>query len=174
MTLYHCGFTHKPTRARIEALEEENTLLRSDLDSHTHDYNELTGTLPTHNHEYSDILNHPTTPSETELIDLIKLYSLGAPDYDSGWTGISPSFAHVFTHNLGTADILVYLVGRDDTVMTQHAYGGLIVATGGQMFRYGVFWIAEDEDTIRVERYIDDAVWEEVRVLIWELPPPPT
>lgn len=104
----------------------------------------------------------------------------GAPDYDSGWQTLPPgSFAYkdLFFDTSVIYDInntLVYMEGRfyststDTFVVHQTYYGG----TSGQ-YQYGFWWQMSD-DHVLIHKLLFDSDADEIRVRIWQLPPPPT
>jgi hypothetical protein len=168
---------------RITELENQIALLESLLLSHTHDFTEITGNiqavdLPDHQHDYSDILNTPPTPlSYSEVIDLIDLYSMGAPDYDSGWLGIEQG-ENMFLEPpfpLNTGDYLIYVLGRQLGWRVTHNHYGLdsihVSWLDPPSIGRGLYWDAS-YNSMKLVRATHDEMWEEVRVLIWELPPP--
>lgn len=97
----------------------------------------------------------------------------GEPDFDSGWITLSDLPTFVW-HYLGTDNIRVCLVGRYHDSYS----GGYIVTqkstkpgTGQTIYPY---WMScPNPDGIWVFKDFSDPYWNEVRVLIWELPPPP-
>ena len=153
------------------ALEAENVLLQTALDSHTNDrlaHGEIqVADLPQHQHDISQIVNHPEYFTEEQIIDLIGMYSLGAADYDSGWVN-QPSESIIFQHNLGTKDVFVYVLGKD-----KDAVNGWVHQINFDG-KDGVTWYADTIDKILLLRNTDEVYWNEVRVLIWKLPSPPT
>ncbi|UCE29662.1 MAG: hypothetical protein JSV85_02800 [Candidatus Bathyarchaeota archaeon] len=89
---------------------------------------------------------------------------MGAPAYDSGWQAITADTYLTLTHNLGTKELFVYMLGKD------------VVGTIGTMFYgsdlengtwRGAYFRINAENTIDIRRLADDAVWLEVRVYIW-------
>ncbi len=95
---------------------------------------------------------------------------LGEPDYDSGWEAYDPTLhGWEIDHNLGTNDLFVYSLGRDEAGRThQYFYGS---AFPRPAYDYGIYWYATNEDIV-VWRLEHDAKWNEIRVLIWMLPEP--
>lgn len=91
----------------------------------------------------------------------------GAPDYDSGWlTFTEGDLNFEVTHNLGTTELFVYMVGKDSFGRVhQWFYGGDIRDSG----RVGANWRTSwaNDNKIDLYRLVDDQVWEEVRVYIW-------
>jgi len=88
---------------------------------------------------------------------------VSSPAYDSGWVSVGGGEI-VFTHDLGTTDVFVYLTGKDldDTLgIHQYEYGGVAWA----------YWHNLDETNITVTA---DSPWDYIRVMIWEIQQPPT
>lgn len=165
--------------------------LQEQFPSHTHDLSQPTGklssdkitgpidantleghpagdfALSTHTHDYSDITNPQSILTEADIIALIKSHALGAPDYDSGWQTIAQGQVLTFTHNLGTMNLIVYVLGKHmyGGFIHQDGYGGLQV----QEYGHGLDWQA-NLSIINVRRWYNDLSWKQVRVLIWKLP----
>ena len=95
---------------------------------------------------------------------------LGEPDFDSDWIKISTGYTNI-NHNLGTSDLLVYVIGRGGSFGThQWSYGGRWSPFhDGHL---GLYW-STSPDRIKLYRYPNDQNWEEVRVVIWRLPEAP-
>jgi hypothetical protein len=91
---------------------------------------------------------------------------LGAPDYDSGWFAINPGSYIILTHNLGTTNVLVYMVGRISGTIDQVEYGG---DANGQS-SYGANWYGLTTTQIWINRMSQDIWWPEIRVFMWILP----
>jgi len=68
--------------------------------------------------------------------------------------------AYTETHNLGTFDIFVYLVGRIADVSGTYGYHQMDLCSG-------VYWTTDNENGISM--YRSSIYWEEYRVLIWVL-----
>lgn len=108
---------------------------------------------------------------------------LGAPDFDSGWNTIETKTYENFYFDTDVIydydNTFVYLEGRywttpdpspDEFVIHQLYYGfGHSLDTTRQ---YGIHWRLYDH-YITVSRAPDDAYSFEIRVRIWQLPPPP-
>jgi hypothetical protein len=102
------------------------------------------------------------------------------PNYDSGWITIpdtgSGADILVLEHGLGTQNIFVYMLGKDTWgFVHQGRYGGYRDLADRDT---GAYWIATDGNTINVWRMQSDDPWgsprwQEVRLLVWELPPEP-
>ena len=87
-----------------------------------------------------------------------------APAYDSGWVSGEEGEELVFTHNLGTTNVLVYLTGNDTDGMLgihQYEYGGVGWA----------YWHNLDSNNISVTA---EHPWDSIRVMIWRIPEQPT
>jgi hypothetical protein len=99
---------------------------------------------------------------------------LGLPAYDSGWIEIDPGEAINLEHDLQTFDLFVYVLGKrnfNDIILQVHQNSlGQDKLTGATL---GLLWYST-ETQITVVRAVNDGDWREFRVLIWELPPPPT
>ncbi len=81
------------------------------------------------------------------------------PAYDSGWISAEGGGEIVLTHNLGTTEVFVYLVGKDkDGTLGIHQfeYGGM----------YWAYWHNLDSNNISVTVY---PTWDYVRVMIWKI-----
>jgi len=94
----------------------------------------------------------------------------GVPDFDSNWVSIDPGGKRELYHDLGSYDLLVYIVGRSSTEpFTYHQYyfGGVKLRTDKM---WGVYWKQSDENALWVFRFEHDDWWDEVRVRIWLIP----
>jgi len=95
------------------------------------------------------------------------------PDYDSGWVSITLGYTDLY-HYLGTTDVYVYILGRNGAYTHQIAYGSDWVRNSDtSLSSYGVYWKCYP-NRLQITRWMDDIEWQEVRVLIWKLPAPPT
>jgi hypothetical protein len=106
--------------------------------------------------------------SELSSLNTTILTKLGWPDYDSGYVQINQSQSIILTHNLGTTDVLVYMVGDYPSgvpYIHQHDYGG--EANG--LNTYGAYWSELTTTTIKITRNAQDANWPYVRVMIWKV-----
>ncbi len=90
-----------------------------------------------------------------------------APAYDSGWQAITAGTYLTLTHNLGTKELFVYMVGKDTTGTIGTMFYGSDLEDG--LWR-GAYFRINAENTIDIRRLADDAVWVEVRVYIWVIP----
>jgi len=90
-----------------------------------------------------------------------------APAYDSGWVAITADTYLTLTHNLGTKELFVYMVGKDITGTIGTMFYGSDLDDG--LWR-GAYFRINAENTIDIRRLADDAVWVEVRVYIWIIP----
>jgi hypothetical protein len=97
---------------------------------------------------------------------------LGKPDYDSDWFAISSGEQVIKTHNLGTTNVLVYMVGKysnnSSPYIHQRHYGGEETWPN----YWGAYWQDLTETTIRVVRQGQDIIWNYVRLMIWKIPEP--
>ena len=98
-----------------------------------------------------------------------------SPTYDSGWTNITAGEVRTFAHDLGTTDVLVYMMGKNpEGMIHQRRYGGDNIGGGLQ----GAYWFNLTESEVKVRRLRDDTTpdhkWEQIRVLIWRIPEPTT
>jgi len=135
-------------------------------------------------------LENEYTQLSTSLETLETLSDAGfnAPDYDSDWVAIDQGGSVEVSHNLGTTNLLVYLIGEhDDNYTHQYAYGGNeehyieYEIVPGEFYydaaeKYGTlgaWWRTDGEDRILVFRPDHDDQWNEFRVLIWRLPDSP-
>jgi hypothetical protein len=106
---------------------------------------------------------------------------LPPPDYDSGWVSVPrgsrggpcpaiPRFK--LTHNLGTIDLLVYLIARDTAVapsIYQSGYGGEFSRdTSGREQLTGCTWLLNASE-IYIDRWPDETGWKEARVRLWKI-----
>lgn len=97
---------------------------------------------------------------------------LPRPDYDSGWNLYTPGMTRTFEHNLSSKYLLVYLVGRQfgHTIIRWYVEGSYYLDPTGHGWYIGAQWTIEDENSIEVQRLIDDGLYHEIRVLIWKIP----
>jgi len=96
----------------------------------------------------------------------------GAPDYDSGWVSFE-IVSSSLDHGLGTKNLFVYLVGRQFSLFEPAGWRThqKKIGTdndGGDL--WGVYWSLIDENTIYVQRAVDEWRWEYFRVYIWIIP----
>ena len=95
---------------------------------------------------------------------------LGTSDYDSNWVSIDLGEKGVFSHNLSSFELFVYIVGRSTPqpyVYHQYYFGGVKLRADRM---WGIYWRQYDEDFIEVFRFDHDDYWDEIRVRIWVLP----
>jgi len=103
---------------------------------------------------------------------------LGKPDYDSGFQLIALKKEKIFTHDLGTQNLFVYVLGRDFETKNIHQFylGGHAIYTPAVDELYqGLHYYWNDDDHIKVFRFHDDDRdspfnWDHVRVMIWKIP----
>lgn len=91
-----------------------------------------------------------------------KIGFVNTPAYDSGWRSIGEGGEIVFTHNLNTTEVFVYLIGKDadDTLgIHQYQYGEM----------YWAYWHKLDSNNISVTAF---SPWDYVRVMIWRISEP--
>jgi len=120
-----------------------------------------------------------------ETLESLSEVGFTTPDYDSYWMTIDQGDSVEVNHNLGSTNLLVYLIGEyDDNYTHQYAYGGNeeryieYEIIPGEMYynaveRYGTlgaWWRTDGQDKIIVSRPGHDDYWHEFRVLIWQLP----
>ena len=97
--------------------------------------------------------------------------SIGLPDYDSGWVSINQGQTLTLTHNLGTKEVLVYIISNRTNGITQIYQGGEIYWTESppQNNYVGLYWHSLGNTTIAISRYSSDLWWSQVRVMIWKI-----
>jgi len=84
-----------------------------------------------------------------------------APAYDSGWTTISAITRKVtLTHNLGTTEVFVYIMGRQFRADSIHQWHD------GDDVGY---WYDLDISQITISGR-KGSMWDQVRVMIWKIP----
>ena len=102
-----------------------------------------------------------------------RIWHAAPPDYDSGWTAISPGQTRTLTHDLGVQPVhtVVDLQYRNSLAsgVNHAAYGGdtWYDAVSEGHVTHGATWRALDSTSLEVHRYPDDGYAEEVRVRIW-------
>jgi len=102
---------------------------------------------------------------------------VSAPAYDSGWGNLSHGMT-TFTHNLGTTEVFVYMIGKD--IEGYPLYVGIHQFDyGGNRFydtryrHFGAVWRNLTNTTIEIRRFDNDVNWEQVRIMIWKISEPP-
>jgi hypothetical protein len=108
------------------------------------------------------------TDLETELA-VLNATKLGQPDYDSTWYNISKGESIILTHNLGTTDVIIYMIGNDTDsahYIHQIGFGGDNYFSGAG----GAYWYELTPTTIKTTRAANDNDWDQMRVLIWKIP----
>ena len=154
-------------RTRVDNHDAEIAELQSKIADLEDTIETLEGQLETHTHDYSEITS---TPNITALALTRK------PDYDSGWVGIDRYSSRKFNHGLGL-DVMVYVYGRsiwEPIFTSQHSYGSDVwwEIQEGLYIINGFYWINSGQ-YLTVTRNED--IWgagcglEEFRVLIWKL-----
>ena len=106
-------------------------------------------------------------------LDILNATKLGKPDYDTfeeygGWAQLPTGEDKMFTHNLDTTNVLVYMVGyhpNTSPYIHQIEYGG-----NDGLGRFGVYWHDLTTTSIYVHRNTNDGTWQYVRVMIWKIP----
>jgi hypothetical protein len=98
--------------------------------------------------------------------------TLTKPAFDSGWTYIAQDAEQIFTHNLSTTNVFVYMIGKTNESASPYIHQ---IDYGGELnygSQYGVQWYDLTETTIRVHRRRDDTNWDQVRIYMWKIPEP--
>ena len=93
-----------------------------------------------------------------------------SPDYDSGWTAISAGTFISFDPGFDMDNTFVYMVGRITYLSPEGDYIKIHQSAYGGDSPYGVFWCTTPAGAIQVGRTASDTLWEEVRVMVWQLP----
>jgi len=146
----------------------------------------LTNQLSTLNNKISTLeIEYMQLSDSLETLESLSEVGFTSPDYDSYWITIDQGGSVEVNHNLGTTNLLVYLIGEyDDNYTHQYAYGGNeeryieYEIIPGEFYynaveRYGTlgaWWRTDGQDKIIVSRPGHDDHWHEFRVLIWRLP----
>ena len=105
-------------------------------------------------------------------VNILNATKLGTPDYDSGWMPISLGETKILNHNLGTTNVLAYVIGKDDAYGTIHQWQ---FGTSYGEIR-GAAWWGLTSNEIKVTRGSGDdsssiwGKWNEVRVMLWIIP----
>jgi len=87
--------------------------------------------------------------------------SIGLPDYDSDWVSIGTGDT-IFSHNLQSTDVLVYVLAKDNQGLIHHnGYGGYDSK--------GAFWFNLTDNSVIIHRNSLDGEWVSVRVMIWKI-----
>lgn len=120
-----------------------------------------------------------------ETVAILNSTGLGAPDYDSGWFSIAAPGSVLLTHNLGTTELLVYVIGNSSSgTIHQYGYGcdsyGPMVDNPPRvLYSQGVYWERLTTTSIYIQRLRDDGssngggpelAWDNVRVMLWKIP----
>jgi len=113
------------------------------------------------------ILLNNTVTYLNETVTYLSSTGLGSPDYDSGWLNLTRG-ENVLSHNLGTTELLVYLLGRNSSDTHQLNYGGTLYGT----LWYGARFHELTSTNITITRMASDREWPEARVQIWKIPQP--
>lgn len=89
------------------------------------------------------------------------------PNYESGWTALSAGGTVTFTHNLGNANYLIEIWGRDAGGFVSHRnYGFRYISPG---YSYGAAWQGPLINTLAVRRLAADPHWVTCKVRLWLL-----
>ena len=90
--------------------------------------------------------------------------------YDSGWFALSPSYMKTLI-KLDPRAVFVYMIGRESgTGIHQMYYGGVRYNEDETTIKMGAYWRLSDDRDLWIFRNPDDESWDEIRVLVWELP----
>ena len=133
-----------------------------------------------------NLLNTEIIYLNQTVIEVNSTRGLGAPDYDSGWLSIAASAYTLLYHNLGTTELLVYVIGKDsEGSVHQCVYGGcgygpMVDNPPRVAYEDGLFWRQLTTTSIRIDRLKDDGAnggvsgpaWDNVRVMLWKIPQP--
>jgi hypothetical protein len=104
-----------------------------------------------------------------DRVDILNMTGLGKPDFDSDWNNITAGQQITFNHNLGTTNVLVYMIGNDTSgtlYIHQIKYGG----DTSVLTEYGARWQELTSTSITVIRAPSDPNWNYIRVMIWKIP----
>jgi len=155
--LYNVNDTFTALLSRIDSLNASLLDLEAYFETRI---NTLNATLVEQQSRIADL--------ETQLI-ILNATKLGKPDYDSGWLSIPAGQSRTLPHALNTTNVLVYMIGYDDTGYYVHqlAYGGDATGTGNV---YGAWWCKLTETSIEIYRLGQDVRWQQIRVFIWKIP----
>jgi len=118
--------------------------------------------IETHTHDYSEITNTP---------DVTGLALTRKPDYDSGWVKIDQT--KWFEHGLGL-NVLVHVYGRgvnhEQFYTTQEGYGGDFYFPEEEgLHGRGFYWENNGSGLIVIRNKDDWSLSNAVRVQIWKL-----
>ena len=157
--------------ASVVTLESEVSFLQTKV-AYLEDYMTTLNDTLTQRINNLEANMHEMNATILELEDKIIILNatkFGIPDYDSDWTSIAAIGDNPpFEHDLGTIDVVVYVVGKKTLGGAHHqiCYGG-----DRSGFNYeGVYWHKLTTTEITVHRHGQDNEWEYVRVIIWKLP----
>jgi hypothetical protein len=146
-------------RNRVTALEENNMMTNASLVQLLSRIDSLNTTLT---NRINDL--------ETEIA-ILNATKLGTPDKDSGWMSIGQGSEIIYTHNLNTTDLLVYMIGKFNDSSSPYIHQ--IQYGSDNMPPYqaaGARWYDLTSTTIRVRREIGDQNWVWVRLILWKIP----
>jgi uncharacterized coiled-coil protein SlyX len=105
----------------------------------------------------------------SDSMDILNMTKLGKPDFDSLWCNITAGQQITFNHNLGTTNVLVYMIGNDTSgtlYIHQIKYGGDTAYPN----EFGCRWQELTSTSIKVIRASNDPNWNKVRIMIWKIP----
>lgn len=121
-------------------------------------------------HSLDNSLIRVRVGSEDTHIDQIRvrIFLPPAPSYTSGWFSLVQGTTQTLTHDLGGPwnDFLVVMDHKDSS----HSWGINKISSGGDSHAtnwYGADWTNLDAQQIRVHRFSNDYVAEQVRIRIW-------
>ncbi len=142
----------------------------SDLETkHADDYLKLISMI----HDLTDLIRI-TYGRRIEALEAAPPGGLGELFYDSGWISLTRNVPTYLCTLDDPSSVFVYMIGRDyGTDIHQIYYGSVISDLEGDHKFYGAFWYI-DGYSLKVLRRFNDQNWDEVRVRVWQLPPPPS
>jgi len=159
-------------QTRVDGINDTLTSRIENLEAQIADLQTDTATLQSQITEMNACLKFVEGYVETMLTGYVN-----PPAYDSGWVKIDAGQVITLTHNLGTTNLFVYMIGRAGGVghsIHQSYYGG---GRNGDN-ALGCILKGGTTTTISVERRLGDGSynprWEYVRVMIWRILEPPT
>ena len=90
--------------------------------------------------------------------------------YDSGWMTLWPGLKTLCTLDNPT-NIFVYMIGKNPTrPIHQMWYGGDCQTYTPDEQQRGAYWNINNNNELRVYRHENDLHWQQVRVMVWQLP----
>jgi uncharacterized coiled-coil protein SlyX len=157
--LYDVNATFTELLSTIASLNSTVALLNTTVTTMNASLTQLQSTVDSLNATFNQRIND----LETEIA-ILNATKLGKPDYDSGWFYVSQGSFAILTHNLGTTNVLVYMIGYNGYI-NQIQYGGDDTSYN----QWGAFWSELTTTTIRIIRQGNDVNWPDIRVMIWKL-----